>query len=141
LKIDREFVRDLPSDAEDAAIIVAIIALGRTLNLEIVAEGVETAEQQEFLTRLGCDSLQGFLLGRPLPAEQFILATSQSAHRFPTQSPGDARSDDCLTWRRRQDRREWPPSPAAACSLANRQRQNRTSLLWPGFMYPHNSTT
>lgn len=79
LKIDREFVRDLPSDAEDAAIIVAIIALGRTLNLEIVAEGVETAEQQEFLTRLGCDSLQGFLLGRPLPAEQFILATSQSA--------------------------------------------------------------
>lgn len=79
LKIDRGFVRDLPNDAEDAAIIVAILALGHTLNLEIVAEGVETAEQQEFLTRLGCNSLQGFLLGRPAPAEQFILAAAPSA--------------------------------------------------------------
>jgi diguanylate cyclase (GGDEF)-like protein len=78
LKIDRGFVRDLPNDAEDAAIIVAIIALGRTLNLEIVAEGVETQEQQEFLTGLGCNSLQGFLLGRPAPAEQFLMAASQS---------------------------------------------------------------
>jgi diguanylate cyclase len=77
LKIDRGFVRDLPNDAEDAAIIVAILALGHTLNLEIVAEGVETLEQQEFLTSLGCDSLQGFLLGRPVPADQFILAASQ----------------------------------------------------------------
>ncbi|MGO9336672.1 MAG: putative bifunctional diguanylate cyclase/phosphodiesterase [Terracidiphilus sp.] len=91
LKIDRGFVRDLPSDSEDAAIIVAIIALGRTLSLEIVAEGVETAEQQEFLTRLGCDSLQGFLLGRPVPAEQFILAASQSnaaARRNLLEMPG-----------------------------------------------------
>jgi diguanylate cyclase (GGDEF)-like protein len=76
LKIDRGFVRDLPHDGEDAAIIVAIVALGHTLGLEVVAEGVETLEQQEFLTRLGCDSLQGFLLGRPVPANQFILATT-----------------------------------------------------------------
>jgi len=74
LKIDREFVRDLPNDAEDAAIIVAIVALGHTLGLKIVAEGVETAEQQEFLTSLGCDSLQGFL---PVPAEKFLMAASQ----------------------------------------------------------------
>jgi diguanylate cyclase len=71
LKIDRGFVRDLTHDTEDAAIIAAIVALGRTLNLNIVAEGVETLEQQEFLTRLGCTSLQGFLLGHPMPAEQF----------------------------------------------------------------------
>jgi diguanylate cyclase len=76
LKIDHEFVRDLTQDAEDAAIIAAIVALGRALNLKIVAEGVETVEQQEFLTRLGCTSLQGFLLGRPMPAEQMIEAVS-----------------------------------------------------------------
>lgn len=71
LKIDRGFVRDLTHDTEDAAIIEAIVALGRTLDLKIVAEGVETLEQQEFLTRLGCTALQGYLLGRPMPAEQF----------------------------------------------------------------------
>ncbi|AOB32865.1 hypothetical protein AKI39_22145 [Bordetella sp. H567] len=74
LKIDRGFVRELERDSEDAAIVSAIVALGQTLNLRIVAEGVETREQQEFLTRLGCDSLQGFLLGRPMSAEGFIEA-------------------------------------------------------------------
>jgi len=72
LKIDRGFVRDLGHDAEDAAIVAAIVALGHSLNLKVVAEGVETIEQQEFLTRLGCSSLQGFLLGKPMPASQFI---------------------------------------------------------------------
>ena len=72
LKIDRGFVDNLEHDAEDRAIVSAIVALGRTLDLEIVAEGVETAAQQTFLTGLGCDSLQGFLLGRPMPAEEFL---------------------------------------------------------------------
>ena len=72
LKIDRGFVRDLEDDSDDAAIVSAIVALGQALNLRIVAEGVETASQQSFLTRLGCDSLQGFLLGHPLPAERFM---------------------------------------------------------------------
>lgn len=72
LKIDRGFIRDLAHDTEDAAIVSAIVALGQTLNLKIVAEGVETAAQQQFLTRLGCDSLQGFLLGRPMAADRFI---------------------------------------------------------------------
>lgn len=71
LKIDRGFVRELAQDSEDAAIVSAIVALGQTLNLKIVAEGVETEEQQEFLTALGCDSLQGFLLGKPMTAEHF----------------------------------------------------------------------
>ncbi|MBU6504834.1 MAG: EAL domain-containing protein, partial [Betaproteobacteria bacterium] len=70
LKIDRGFVRDLAHDADDAAIVSAIVALGRTLNLGIVAEGVETPEQKEFLTRLGCHMLQGYLLGRPVPAHE-----------------------------------------------------------------------
>jgi len=48
----------------------AIIALGQTLNLKVVAEGVETTQQQDFLTALGCDSLQGYLLGRPMTVEQ-----------------------------------------------------------------------
>jgi diguanylate cyclase len=74
LKIDRGFVHELTPESDDAAIIEAIVALGRTLNLEIVAEGVETVAQQEFLTRIGCNSLQGFLLGRPMPPEKFIAA-------------------------------------------------------------------
>jgi len=78
LKIDRGFVRDLVDDKEDAAIIAAIVALGHTLNIEIVAEGVETAEQQEVLTRMGCTSLQGYLFGRPVPAAEFIDSFSDS---------------------------------------------------------------
>ena len=56
LKIDRGFINELAHDSDDAAIVSAIVALGRTLNLKIVAEGVETEAQQEFLTRLGCNS-------------------------------------------------------------------------------------
>ncbi|QZP19041.1 putative bifunctional diguanylate cyclase/phosphodiesterase [Pseudomonas sp. DR208] len=73
LKIDRGFVRDLEHDSDDAAIVSAIVALGQALGLRIVAEGVETDVQQNFLTRLGCNSLQGYLLGHPLPAEEFMV--------------------------------------------------------------------
>ena len=72
LKIDRGVVRDLEHDSDDAAIVSAIVALGQALDLRIVAEGVETDAQQNFLTRLGCDSLQGYLLGHPLPADSFM---------------------------------------------------------------------
>ena len=68
LKIDRAFVRDLVPGGEDAAIVSAIIALGRTLNLSVIAEGVETESQQRLLTELGCTSLQGYHLGRPVDA-------------------------------------------------------------------------
>ncbi|SPB14611.1 diguanylate cyclase/phosphodiesterase [Caballeronia novacaledonica] len=78
LKIDRGFVRDLADGTEDAAIISSIVALGRALNLRIVAEGVETAAQQMYLTRLGCDTLQGFLLGRPVIADAFLAAVISS---------------------------------------------------------------
>ncbi|OZI42037.1 hypothetical protein CEK29_13170 [Bordetella genomosp. 5] len=79
LKIDRGFISQLEHDQEDAAIVSAIIALGQKLNLKIVAEGVETAAQQRFLTELGCDSLQGFLLGKPMPAKQFTDTVGAAA--------------------------------------------------------------
>ncbi len=77
LKIDRGFVRDLEHDSDDAAIVSAIVALGQALGLRIVAEGVETDTQQSFLTTLGCDALQGFLLGHPKPAQQFMADIHQ----------------------------------------------------------------
>lgn len=80
LKIDRGFVRDLEHDSDDAAIVSAIVALGQALGLRIVAEGVETDMQQSFLTTLGCDALQGFLLGEPRPAEQFMVDIHRAEH-------------------------------------------------------------
>ncbi|MBR0873988.1 GAF domain-containing protein [Bradyrhizobium tropiciagri] len=68
IKIDRSFVRDLPDDSEDVAIAQAIISMGKALGMTIVAEGVETSEQQEFLRAHACDEMQGFLFSRPLPA-------------------------------------------------------------------------
>lgn len=69
LKIDRSFIRDLPYDTDDQAISKAIIALGKTLELEVLAEGVETEEQKAFLIENKCDSMQGFLFAKPLSAE------------------------------------------------------------------------
>jgi EAL domain-containing protein (putative c-di-GMP-specific phosphodiesterase class I) len=71
LKIDRAFVRDLPGDSTYVAITRAIIDLGRALNFQVTAEGIETAEQYEFLRAAGCDSGQGYWIGRPMPAAQF----------------------------------------------------------------------
>ena len=71
IKIDRSFVRDVPQDADDAAIISAIIALAHSLRLEVVAEGVETEAQLQFLKGRECDLLQGFYLSPAVPADQF----------------------------------------------------------------------
>ena len=79
LKIDRAFVRDMSAGNEDSVIVSAIIALAKALGLQVVAEGVETSEQQRFLTGLGCETLQGFLLDRPMTSEQ-IEARVQGGH-------------------------------------------------------------
>ncbi|MER2538203.1 MAG: EAL domain-containing protein [Azonexus sp.] len=72
LKLDQSFVKDIESDTSDAAICSATIALGHNLGLELVAEGVETQAQRDFLARLGCDVLQGYLYSKPLPASEII---------------------------------------------------------------------
>jgi diguanylate cyclase (GGDEF)-like protein len=71
LKIDQSFVRDMLTNADGAAIVKAIIQLGHTLQLTVIAEGVETDEQLAFLGGCGCDEVQGYLFSRPVPAEQF----------------------------------------------------------------------
>jgi diguanylate cyclase (GGDEF)-like protein len=71
LKIDRGFIKDLPSDASDAALTTAIVAIGKSLGLDLIAEGVETWEQVDFLNALGCNQVQGFLFSRPIAAEFF----------------------------------------------------------------------
>ena len=65
LKVDRSFIRESPQDPEDKAITEAVIAMGKTLGVTVVAEGVETAEQKAFLSSRGCDVMQGFLFNKP----------------------------------------------------------------------------
>jgi diguanylate cyclase (GGDEF)-like protein/PAS domain S-box-containing protein len=77
LKIDRSFVEDLPDRFEDAAIVRAVLELARGLDLRVVAEGVETKEQLEFLRTHECREVQGFLLGEPVPIEQFTLRAGE----------------------------------------------------------------
>jgi len=79
LKIDRSFIRDIPGDAEDAAIAHAIIMMGQSLKLELIAEGVETAVQQAFLQSCGCHLMQGYLFSKPLPVEEMDALLASNA--------------------------------------------------------------
>ncbi len=70
LKIDRSFVQGIPDDVDNTAITTAIIALGHSLKLKVVAEGVETVTQLNFLRSLDCDEIQGYLFSKPLPVDE-----------------------------------------------------------------------
>lgn len=80
LKIDRGFVTDLPGSDSDSAMARAIIALGKSLQLRVIAEGVESNEQQSLLQRLGCDLGQGYLYNRPLPADEIEKLLGEPEH-------------------------------------------------------------
>ena len=84
LIVDRSFIREIPNDAEDRAITEAVIAMGRSLSLNIVAAGVETLEQQTFLREHACDEMQGFCFSKPIVAEEFaeLLRTHDPAHKI-----------------------------------------------------------
>ena len=70
LKIDKSFIADIPENEDDMAIVESIIAISRTLKLDLIAEGVETQEQKEFLLSKGCEKIQGYLYARPMPPEE-----------------------------------------------------------------------
>jgi diguanylate cyclase (GGDEF)-like protein/PAS domain S-box-containing protein len=82
LKVDRSFVMDLPNDAEGVTVVEAVVGLAHSLGKSVTAEGVETLEQCAFLRGLGCDSIQGFLVSRPVPATEFEALLAET-------SPGD----------------------------------------------------
>jgi diguanylate cyclase (GGDEF)-like protein/PAS domain S-box-containing protein len=81
LKIDASFVRDVLTDSRDAAIVRTIMTLGRTLGLSVMAEGVETEAQREFLASLGCRGYQGNLVGKPVPAHELHLSAGDTRYR------------------------------------------------------------
>lgn len=83
IKVDRSFVRDLAHDTEDQAIAQAIISMGKALGMTVIAEGVETVEQREFLRQHACDEMQGFLFSKPLPADE-LAQLLRSAPRLET---------------------------------------------------------
>ncbi|MCF6184865.1 MAG: EAL domain-containing protein [Bacteroidales bacterium] len=83
LKIDRSFVANTPHDDDDVAIITAIISMGKSLRMKVVAEGVEEYEQFVFLRDLKCDELQGYLFSPPVPADEFEqMQDLQRTHLF-----------------------------------------------------------
>jgi diguanylate cyclase len=79
IKVDRSFVRDLPGGADDKSIIDAIIAMGRTLSMTVIAEGVETKEQADYLREHACDEFQGFYFKKPMPADQLTRLLQKPA--------------------------------------------------------------
>nr|WP_315251554.1 EAL domain-containing protein [uncultured Duganella sp.] len=79
LKIDRSFIQDIAESGESRAVVAAVVSLGRSLGLTLVAEGVETASQQLELCGYGCDLIQGFYFYRPMPAAELVAAVQQQA--------------------------------------------------------------
>jgi diguanylate cyclase (GGDEF)-like protein len=83
LKIDRSFVKDLPDDADDRALTEAIVSIAQALSISVVAEGVETTAQRDYLLGLGCSLQQGYLLGRPLGADRMLTLMAERESEVP----------------------------------------------------------
>jgi EAL domain-containing protein (putative c-di-GMP-specific phosphodiesterase class I) len=93
LKVDQSFVRNIGVKASDCAVINTIIGLGRSLSLEVIAEGVETLEQRDFLAQHGCNLCQGYLFGKPVPLANFeasfnAIFEAHVVHSMPWAAPG-----------------------------------------------------
>jgi len=99
IKIDRSFIRELPQNSEDKAIAQAIIGMGKALGLTIVAEGVETSEQQEFLREHACDEIQGFLFSKPIPANEIAELLRLPVATAPPLQPESGTSSERSTTR------------------------------------------
>jgi EAL domain-containing protein (putative c-di-GMP-specific phosphodiesterase class I) len=83
LKIDQSFVRDIATDSSDRAIVRTIIAMAQSLNMNVIAEGVETEEQQQILWSKGCIHYQGYLYSKPIPIEQFERLIKETLINLP----------------------------------------------------------
>lgn len=101
LKIDRSFVRDIAEDVSSRAIAQSVISLGQVMNMSVIAEGVETEEQLECLTELGCFAFQGYLFGRPMPLDDFELMLPVFRNLQP-ESPAKSISGDADQLRRQR---------------------------------------
>ncbi|HBC56747.1 MAG TPA: hypothetical protein DCZ03_06230, partial [Gammaproteobacteria bacterium] len=88
LKVDQSFVRDVTENSSDAAIITAIVAMAKSLSLSVIAEGIETSAQQQFLRNLDCHCMQGFFFEKPQTAENLM----------PCLAPGYFRSEGGSSW-------------------------------------------
>jgi EAL domain-containing protein (putative c-di-GMP-specific phosphodiesterase class I) len=91
LKIDRAFIRDIVTDPDDATLTLTIINLAHSMRLKVVAEGVETGAQLDFLGRNGCDEMQGYYFARPMPAEECLRALIEDRRLVGTAAPGATR--------------------------------------------------
>ena len=84
IKLDASFVKDATTDTDDAALIMAIVALAHNLRLRVIAEGIETEEQLSLLRSIGCDEGQGYFFGRPVAEEVITAWAEKGEHREPT---------------------------------------------------------
>ncbi len=91
LKIDKRFVEDIPHERDDMEIAATIVAMGHSLRLTVLAEGVETKAQLEFLEQQGCDYYQGYLASPPLPGDEFVHLLRQLHHPV---EPAPAKQED-----------------------------------------------
>jgi EAL domain-containing protein (putative c-di-GMP-specific phosphodiesterase class I) len=83
LKVDQSFVRNIATDSSDAAIVITIISMAKNLGLDVIAEGVETIEQMEYLSRHQCNEAQGFLFSRPLPPQEISKILNNGGKIYP----------------------------------------------------------